>query len=282
MSELFDRFTSLTIGRPGTQGTRFEDLRIGFQVVKTSDSNSNTAKISIYNLNDNSIGLIELERQQAILEAGYNGRRNPIEGLIVAQPFNGIIALGDIFNVTTVRKGVDRITTFEVGDSERALQEATLDKSFAPGIGTGTIVEQLGQALGAVRGTITGVVDQIFNQGLSITGKARDTLDEITEKMGAEWSIQDGELQILPLGGATNEQAILLTPDTGLLGAPTRKVGRDMQESVEFISLLNPRMRPGRRVVIESETLSGQFTIRNANFNGDNKEGQFITKCEAR
>lgn len=281
MSVLFDRYCGLTIGRPGEQGTLFENLRITFQVVKTSDSNPNTAKISIYNLNDNSIGLIEDENQQAVLEAGYNGLGAAVSGAISEERLVGIITKGDVRNVVTTRKGVDRITTFETGDGEDALQSNTLDKSFAPGVTTTDIVREVQGALGVVRGTIKGVIDQIFDNGLSVSGKAKDTMDEITKKMGAEWSIQDGELQILPRFGSTNEEAILLTPDTGLVGAPTRKIGKDKRTSVEFISLLNPRMRPGRKVRIQAFALSGDFVIRKVTMTGDNKQGNFICKCEA-
>jgi len=281
MGVLFDRYCGLTIGRPGREGTLFENLRITFQIVKTSDSNSNTAKISIYNLNDNSIGLIEEENQEAILEAGYNGTRAPIQGNVFEEKLIGIVAKGDIKNVTTVKQGVDRITTFETGDGEDALTNATLDKSYPPGISTAQIVDEVKNTLGVVKGTIKGVIDQVFNNGLSVSGKAKDTMDEITEKMGAEWSIQDGELQVLPRDGSTNEEAIFLTPDTGLIGAPTRKVGKDKKAAVEFMSLLNPKMRPGRRVKIESFSLSGVFTIRKVTMTGDNKQGSFTCKCEA-
>lgn len=281
MSDLFDRYASLTVGRPGETGTLFENLRISFQVEKTSESNSNTAKVSIYNLNDNSIGLIEEGNQQAVVQAGYNGRRAVIGASLIEQKLIGIIASGDVKNVMTTKNGVDKITTFELGDAENALQENVINKSFPPGVKTQQIVDEVTKVLGVVKGTIKGITDEFFSNGLAVSGKAKDTMDEITDKMGAEWSIQDGELQVYPKDGSTNESAILLTPDTGLLGAPTRKVGKDKKAHVVFTSLLNPRMRPGRKVVIQSFTLSGTFTIRKCSFVGDNEEGQFICKVEA-
>lgn len=281
MAELFDRYVGLTVGKPGEDGVLFENLRIKFQVDKDSKTNSNVAKISIYNLNDNSIGIIEQEDQQAILEAGYNGRRARVGDAIVVDKLIGIISKGDIKNVETSRSGVDRITTFETGDGEKALQENTLDKSYPPGVTTAQIVEEVKSALGVVKGTIKGVIDGTFQNGLSVSGKARDTMDDIADKMGAEWSIQDGELQILPKGGSTAEEAILLTPSTGLIGAPTRRIGKDKKEYVNFTCLLNPRMRPGRKITIESEFLSGTFTIRKVSLTGDNHSGPFTCKGEA-
>lgn len=278
MTTLFNRFARLTIESPQDGVARvFEDFRITFQVEKTSETNQNTSKISIYNLKADSIGLIEREQTTATLEVGYLGSPVTIGVKVIQNPIIEILAIGDVDKVVTTRQGVDTVTTFEVGDGANNLQEKTFEGSFRPGSTTKQITDELIGALGAVKGVVTDFVDDVFNNGVSLSGKVKDLLTEQTEKMGLDWSIQDGEVQIIPKGGNTGETAIELTPNTGLLGSPSRKA-----VGVEFVALLNPRIRPGRVVRINSQFVQGDFTVKKASFTGDTEEGNsFIVKVEA-
>ena len=55
MGMLWDRNAAVVFGVRGEQGTRVENLRIAFNIVKTSESNTNASTIVIYNLKLNKI-----------------------------------------------------------------------------------------------------------------------------------------------------------------------------------------------------------------------------------
>lgn len=277
MSSLFQRYASVILSKDGKTGREFENLRIKFTVEKTDQSNPNTAKISIFNLNDVSVGLVE-DGGFIILKVGYNGIPTIVNGQTQINPLREIVSIGNIANIQTIKQGVDRITTFETGDGEEALNNSTTDQTFPPGVSSKQVLNALVDSLGLAKGVIKGVTDEIFNNGLSVSGKTKDSIDKIAEKQGLDFSVQDGEVQILPKKQATDETAIFLSPENGLIGTPTRK---SKDGGIEFIALLNPQIRPGRRVKIESSQVNGIFKVTKATYTGDNKDGEFIVKGEA-
>ena len=292
MGFLFKRYVSVTVTKDGQNGKEFassniidgqrkEGLRISFEVSKSNESNPNTAKINIWNLNNNSIGLIEEDGQRLILEVGYEGLSvlNRLTGKIEQIPTKEILSIGDIQHVETKRNGPDRITTIEIGDGEKALNDSKLDKSFPAGVTKKQVVDELIDSMGLVKGAITDITDKIFNKGISTTGKSKDQLDTILDSENLEMSVQDGEVQIIKKGGSIPYEAVLMSPENGLVGTPARKKGND---GVTFTSLLNPLIRPGRIIRLVSSAIQGDFITQKCTYIGDTNEGDFLCKAEAK
>ena len=292
MSFLFNRITTLRVFDEGDDtGFLFNnDFRIKFSIEKTSEINANVGKISIYNLKNSSIGLLENNSARAVLESGYRGIPRSIgvngsDTFIFENPIIEILATGNIDKVATNRVGSDTITTFEIRDGGENLQSATLEQSFPPGSTTTQIINALSGALGTTRGVFRGIQEQVFSNGVSISGRIRDTLEDITSKINTEFSVQDNELQIIPVGGNTGESAIEVQPETGLIGSPVRVVNNTNGEpgGVEFTTLLNPAYRPGRIVQLTSQFITGTFTVQKVTFTGDNQLGsENIAKVQAK
>lgn len=70
---------------------------------------------------------------------------------------------------------------------------------------------------------------------------------------------------ILPVGGALQRTALLLSPETGLLDSP--EIGD--HGHVKAKALLIPDLVPGRLVVLESELARGTYRIEKAEYTGD-------------
>ena len=275
MTILFNRSVELQVGKPGEEGRVFTDLRIEFDVDKSRESNANTGSISIYNLSQNSRNLINDEGQKYELRAGYSGLED--------SPLVKILSSGDISNVETVRNGPDIVTKFQIGEGIDALANKTLDKSYEEGTSVKTIVNDMADTLEVAKGAIKGLKDVVFNSGYSATGKIKDRLDELTKKQDLEWSIQNGELQIIPKDGSTDEIAISLQETTGLLKAYRTKSktskATDLKDVIRFECLLNPDIKIGRKLYIVSEinNIEDFVTVRRVKYMGDNKDGPF--KC---
>lgn len=276
MSFLFDRYASLTIGLPGEEGILFDGFRISWDIEKTSESNPNTCKVKIWNLNETSRSALEQKGVVMILEVGYNSIPERVGGRIVRDQIKEILFSGDIKKVSTVKNGPDRITTLEGGDGEVALQDKNINKSFGPNTPITSVFNQLIDKLGVAKGTVKGIKDESFQNGLALTGLVKDQLDTLTKKQDLEWSIQDNEVQILPKDTSIDGLAIQLTAETGLVGTPIKR-----EEGLEFTALLNPQIRPGRKVEIISRDIDGIFIVKKAKYKGDNREGQNIIQVEA-
>jgi len=259
---LFNRQYAVTIGLPGQEGYQYTDLRVTFDITKTSESTSNKAKIALVNLNKESIS--KFTKGYLIrLEAGY-------DDLIET------VYLGDVVRATSERHGADVITTFECGDGEHQLVNAVFDRSYPPNTKYVDIITDLAKALDVDIGTVIGIQNKSLGSGFVCTGSVRRNLNQLLKNQKLEWSIQNGALQILPISSHVGEEAILISKETGLIGVPSE--GTDFYK---FNSLLNPKLIPGRIVQLTSSTLNGVLRIRKAQFEGDSSGQKWDVVVEA-
>ncbi len=265
---LYNRTAVLKVGVPGQEGKDFTGLRINFSVEKTSESNPNQAKIQVFNLSQASRSFVETKGLKLVLQVGYEppGSKSLIETL----------CQGDVKKVSNELKGSDWVTTLEVGDGETALTEKTFDKTFEKGITLQKAIGEVKNSLGLASGAIAGIKDKVFKSGLTLSGGSKQLLDTLTKEGDVEWSVQDGEVQILPPKGFTSDEVIFLSPQTGLLDSPVKR-----EEGIEIRSLLIPKIRPGRRIQVDSSIVKGTYRIRKVTFSGDTHEGDWTARTEA-
>ena len=269
MSEiLFDRTATLIFGVKNTvvndPGRQVTNLRMAFKIEKTSESFPNKAEIRVWNMSESSRSLAERQQLKLFFEAGYGGKNR---GLFV----------GSGGRVLSRREGPDIITEFEYGDGETEFQNAKLDFSFNPGTSVKEVFSKLTETIGLPLGEQKGIKDETFLSGLTLSGPVRDHLDNLTERQNLEWSIQDGEVQIIPKGDTITGEDVFLTPETGLIGSPKKK-----DKGLEITSLLIPEIRPGRKLKLESEFLKGIYRILKVTHQGDThgKEWYSVTEVE--
>lgn len=241
-------------------------FRIAFNIELTSEGNANVGTVSIYNLNETSRSFIETDKIRLTLMAGY-GPKPPVI-------FTGEVD-GD--RTRSEKSGPDIITTIESGDGRFSLKNVVLNKTFAPGISLERVLEDVRAQMG-IPGEFKDISQETFNQGLSISGSPKEILDNLTKKQDLEWSIQNGVLEIKRRNGSILEERIDISPETGLVSIPKKT-----NEGVEFATLLNPALRPGRPVKIQSKFLKGEdfFIVRTVQHQGDNFEGPWTSFVEA-
>lgn len=253
---LWQRNASITIGNIKATG-----LRIVFDIEKTDlGREANKASISIYNLNESNQVASQSKDTLITLKIGYGDN---LDQLFV----------GNMNKSVTKRQGADMVTTLTTGDGEKALREGRVDKSYAAGYSVKTTIKEVADTfkeageviVGDLTGRLLGVADKKVQTGLTLSGMAKDVMDDLVGKLDIEWSIQDNDFQLLKPDEGTQEEAVLLTPQTGLLGIPVKR-GDD---GVEFVSLIIPKIRPGRLVTIHSKHIFETMKVTKAVFRGD-------------
>lgn len=271
MGLLFQRTVRVSFGLANEPFTVVNGLFTQFDIEKTSEKTPNKVRIQISNLNETSRSTLEQKDVFVRLEAGY---QNQLDELFI----------GNLTKGSSERTGHDWVTTLEAGDGSKKFKAAQVNTTLGPGANTKQVLETLAKALDIGIGTIKGVIDSdIFQNGITLTGNVVDRIDEITDKMGLEWSIQDEKLQVLPPDVPSEALGIILTPETGLIGSPIRREEANSGgKFLEFRSLLRARIKPGVAVQIQSREVDGFFKIRKAQYAGDNRKGPFEVKCEAK
>jgi hypothetical protein len=104
----------------------------------------------------------------------------------------------------------------------------------------------------------------VFPRATVFDGYSARLLTDFCRSAGLEWSIQDGALQFLDLGAALSVQPYILSPDSGLIGAP--KIATDGKLNAQTLML--PGLRPGLPVVVESAYVKGTFRVIQCEYSG--------------
>ncbi len=260
MSALFDRICIVQV-----EDREWSDLRVSFRVARTSKSKPNKSEISIYNLSESSRALLK-KLARVRLVAGYAGNAS-------------MIFAGQIDFVQSRREGADLVSTITAADG-RTAWNSFATKSYAGGVRYADVVRDLATAMGiAAPLTSLAAVTGTSRGGVALYGYAHRELDLLMADLGLEWSIQDGVLQVVNPASATTAKAVVLSPSSGLLGAPELSEPKHGRRTLRARSLLQPTLTPGRRVVVESKLHSGDFRVDRVDHSGDSHGGEFVSDC---
>lgn len=249
-------------------GIQTHEIKIEFSVSKSISSTQNTATIKIWNLAEGTRNALGKELDDVTLEAGY---LPPDGGGNV-----GIIFKGQIRDVQHTRSGADIITTIECGDGDKAMREAVISKGYPKGTKVEDVLDDIYtelEAKGIDRGEWK-FPDEMpeFKRPYALCGTCRRETDTIGRGRGFYWSLQNETMEVIPSDGFIGG-VVVLSPESGLIDVPTIT-----DNGVKFKALLNPEVRPNRRVQIKSQVLEmnaegGEYRVSECTFAGNNREG---------
>ncbi len=271
--EFYDREVYLVIGAPGSEGREIRGLRIGFEVQKDDTSSPNRAKITVYNLNADSAALLKRPDTVIQLFGGYVGQAN-------------LLFLGDVTRAVTTIEGADAKTVIESGDGQAALAGSKSRVALKGETSVGGVLQAaLKGVVSDPKKTLSGLSDAVKGEsiprGFSASGPTKQVLRGLAGARRFDWMYLDGELVIVDRDQATREPAVLLTPETGLIGSPARLTGKGAK-GIQIRSLLNGRVRPRRILQVDSASFTGYFLVRKLTHRGDSGWApDFFTIIEA-
>lgn len=279
MGDFFNRSFALNLGgkliASETNDARANHpLRVVFNIERDLSREANAAEISVYNLSEASRSKIADRLIRIVLDVGYTDRMSTI--------FDGRLEYG-----STVKDGADWVTTFESTDGGPETRAGRINLSFQPGISVQDVIKKAAESMGVGIGNVVDKVKagnlrgalQEFGNGIVMSGGATSQFDKMSKMLGYEWSIQDGQIQLLELNGVVDlTESIKLTSTTGLIGSP--QSGDD--GVVEVKALLVPSLTPGRRVQVQSREVDGFFRINRTVFSGDTRGGDWYADLEVK
>lgn len=280
MTVLFDRRCSVLIGKPPADNfvlelpevLKIEGLRVTFKIERDDKPQPNTLELTITNLSQDHRAQLEGKGFRIVVNAGYGDQ--------VAQIYSG-----DMRTSTSRKMGTDWVTRILAGDGERAHQHARVNNSYKPGVKVADVVQGTIKALQQDPGTALAKAQQLageFSSGYVQSSKASTELTSLLEPYGWGWSIQDGRIELLAPGEALPGEGPLLSPETGLIGAPElsapdKKSGKG---TLKARSLLQPSLRPGQRFQLKSQSRSGTYKAKKVTHTGDTAGGDWFTDVE--
>jgi hypothetical protein len=260
-----------------TTGLDISGMAIQFVIEKSLvPTEPNVATIKVMNLS-------EASRQQlsgasaltVLLEAGYVGGTSQLY-------FAGARA------AWSTREGANYITHIESSDTIARPKGIKKTKKIQPGSTTGSIYRTRGAKVPLIQAfqSITdalGIGDGNLKQalaagsspissvnGAALLGNGAERMTDLCRSAGLEWSVQDGELQLLNVGQTlSTTKAIEVSSATGLVNSPSV----DSQGAVEMTTLLIPGLAPGVLINVDSLFVKGGFRIEKIRYEG-NTQGQ--------
>jgi len=269
----FGRSYRLIAGPAGGAGFETTELHIAFSIERTDLSTSNTARLDIWNLNDEHKALLKAKDCAVALHAGY--------GTVMPLVFAGGVSF-----VSTTPDGTDKKTTVEVEDGLIATKDTYVSISYEGKINSKTILDDVAGQMGvAVTYSYNAEFVDIPN-GYSFVGMAKDVLSVICKTSNLSWSIQNGVLQIKKPGDVMSQEVFELSEETGLIGFPqeiTVTADDDSKQDVEGWDvefLMNAAINVDDFVFLKSKTVTGYFRVYSIAIEGDTEGSAW--QCKAR
>lgn len=235
------RKISLKIGSD-TEAIDLSDLRIRFAVRRGTISTPNTADIRVYNVSAATAKKAQLkEFGRVVLQAGYAGNY-------------GVIFDGTIKQVRRGRESqTDTYLDITAADGDSAYNWSVINMSLAAG---STAQDHLKAAIQAMegRGVTMGEVAPLSTnklpRGKVMFGLTRDVLDNLGRTQDVSWSIQDGQMTLIPNTAYLPGDAIVVNYQTGMVGLPEQT-----QNGVNVRMLLNPSVKIGRLLKLDNASI---------------------------
>lgn len=266
-----------------------EGLRVAFSVMRSNNPEPDMATIKVWNVRqDKRDRMIQLFGPGIIptkieLFAGYT--QLGIGGI------DELLFTGDIIDIKDDNEmSLSPVLTITAGDGVSAFRDRTMHQGFVAGVPIDTVRKLTEASLGlgpgadseaTFKAALVGNRITTFKNGFVAGGKTSDILTEVSAAVGMKWWIKDGKIVYVRKTTVTNDIALKITPRTGLIGKPKTKGLGD----IEFVSLLNPKLFPGRQVLVQTRRLDPTpkpFRADVCDYVGDTHGAEWFVKTLAR
>lgn len=270
--------TGKEIGRPNESTGR--TIRCQFSCEVGESSSSNTGKITLWNLSDETLNLLEQEDCAIELRAGYGSDLPIIMG-------------GSLTYCITSRSGADQQTEIEFEDGFTSMRDATVSFGYSGTVNGRKIAEDAAAEMGCeIKFSNSVVLSDFVN--FAFVGSGKTLLDRICNHSKARWSMQNGIIQVCAPGEPLNTAAYVLSAETGMIDSPKpvyessstsdstgqNSTNRKAKKGIEVQYLLNGHIQIDDMVKVKSRRYSGDYRVSKIKFSGDTEGGEWICTAQ--
>ncbi|MEC4682384.1 MAG: hypothetical protein VST70_01700 [Nitrospirota bacterium] len=223
MAQQFIRKATLVIGT-GNQALDLSALQFQFSVKASTIRTPKRVQLRIYNLKKETSQKVVTIGASVILSAGYSGNF-------------GTIFSGQIVQVRIGRENAtDTFLDISAADSDYTYNQAIVNFSVSKGSSVIGRLGQLANAGGVKLGTtaLPSIPAQL-QRGRVYFGLLRDHMSSLCGTIGADWTLNNGKLEVVAQNGYRPGQIPLVTAATGMIGVPEQT-----PEGIQVKTLLNP------------------------------------------
>ncbi len=282
MSRLFKRALELRVEQPtvGDYGqdqvttTTITNHRVRFSTERHLGKKPNSCEITIFNTSEETRAAFMTKPARIRLFAGYEDS--------VQRLFVGDLIFGRSSNPT----GVTWQTVLQLGDGQRSYKHGRSSRSFKAGTSIKTVLGDVAKTMGLkVPSSVDEAVEfaKQFTTGVTISDPSHRELSRLVRSAGHDWSIQNGELQILRDRDNNPVQAHRVAVDTGMIGIP--EMGAPTKAKKKPVLSVRMKMaghiKPGDPIDLETEVISGRFKVQRINDVGDTEGTEWYSSIEA-
>lgn len=274
------------IGKPNEKTKRA--IRCSFSCEIGDSSSSNTGKITLWNLADETLRLLEQEDCLIELRAGYGDDLPVIMG-------------GSLTCFETETNGADRQTTIEFVDSFTSARDTTVSLSYSGVVNGEKIVRDVAQEMGC-EVKLSPKAKMIDFKNFAFVGTGKTLIGRLCDRSKLRWSVQNGIIQICALDEPLTMAAYVLSADSGMIGSPkpffesastssksstsknasSNTTKRKAKKGIEVTYCLNGHIQIDDYVKVESREDKGNYRASKIRFTGDTEGddwqcvGQFV------
>ncbi|TWH46326.1 hypothetical protein [Sporomusa sp. KB1] len=274
------------------------NLRCTFSIEKKARAVSNYAEINIYNLTNDTETEIIKEGVRIIVEAGYDGIIDTETGQQTEVKQYGKIFDGDIIQFVRSREdNVDYVLSLICLDGDAFLNNGILKTTLNAGVTQRQIVEHIAQRSivpNKTKPTEIGRISpelstQRLPRGKVFFGMPKNYLGDIARDNAASFWVDEGKIYIAKATDIAPDEALVLTPQTGLIGSP-----QQVQDGVSFRCLLNPAIKLQTMIKLDNVLIrqakyqiglipskldeDGQYQVYKLNHIGDTRGDEWYTE----
>jgi hypothetical protein len=222
-------------------------LRVVFSIRRGDKQVPNSADVRIYNVKDETANRLTKEFTRVVIQAGYEGNFGLLFDGTIKQARRGRLDAKDDY--------VDIVAA----DGDQAYNYSVMSLSLAAGSQPPDDLRAFIASM-ARFGITQGYTPELSQngrvRGRVFYGMTRDELREWAEVQDALWSIQNGQLTLIPKTSYVPGETPLISPTTGLIGVPEQTAN-----GIEMRVLLNPSIKIGQRVKLDSTVNPFRFGL---------------------
>lgn len=215
------------------------ELHFTFTVQAFIVSTPKNMQMRIYNPKPSTVKKILEEGSSVTLSAGYEG------------------SFGKIFKGAIIQKRVGRESSTDTYldisavDGDGILNNAFASVSIPAGSNAYARLNTIGKNAGfTINHNDISKAGTTLSRGKVCFGLARDQLRTICATEGADWSINNGMIDVIAQSAYRDGDTVVLNSATGLIGFPTQTY-----EGISFRCLLNPAIQQGSKVQIDNANI---------------------------